>query len=271
MASLLNSTDYLVYDLPIDQVTGALSTDGTFDAAFPLSNLFDTRPWVPVKFTINPTFILIDHTVATRLDLATFFQCNLDGATHVKRGNTTSATSMDVTVTVPAPFASGQPEQPYADMTADAGYNGATGYRYTRITFANTALLSLGLVRLTAQLRQSVVNVQWGLKGPKVFPVLENPSEGGCQLGYSLGVRNRQLIGQFLNVSDTNFATLDTWFESTLGRHLPFLLIPKPSENKAWWVKWGASSAWVFERGFDFLNNNSMPAAWDEVGRGLKP
>lgn len=272
MASALLPTTYLLYDLPGDQVTGTITSDGTVDAAYPLTNIDDVRPWKPCRFTVNPSFILWDHATPKRIDGVSFIHCGIDSATvQVKRGNTTAALSMNRTVTIPAATEDNFPSQAWSDLTADPGYNGSTGYRYTRIEFSNAALLSLGLIRLSAQLRQLGTFLQSGVGDSQMYPGLEFPSEGSVQLGYTLGVRKRNpLAGQFLNISTADFLLLQSWFRSC-GRFSPCLLIPDPTQNDAWWVKWGDSPTWAFARATILNDINSLPAVWEEVGRGMKP
>lgn len=271
MATALLTTTYLLYDLPGDAVTGSITTDGTVDPLYPLTNIFDIRPWKPCKFTVNPTFILIDHTTAKRVDIASFIHCNLDGATHVKRGATTAALSMDRTVTVTTVTEDNFPGQPWVDATADAGYNGATGYRYTLITFSNSALLSLGFIRLTSTMRQLGTFLQSGVADSQTYPGSEFKTYGSVQLGYPIGTRVRiPLSGNFLNISTANFLLLQSWFRSC-GRWNPCLVIPDPTKNDAWWVKWGDSPTWALDRKTEFTDVNSLAAVWEEVGRGLKP
>lgn len=272
MASALIGNS-LVHDLPTDKVAGTWSSDGTPDAAYPLTNIDDVRPWKPVKYTSNPSFLLIDFGSAKRVDLVAFIHCNFDTATiHVQMNATNSwgAPTVDRTVTIPAADESGMPGGPFADMTADPGYT-TGGLRWLRITTANTALLSLGLVRLVAQARQLTTNIQWGHQDQEQYPVLEFASEGSVQLGYALGVRNRMLTAKFDTISDATLALLRSWFRACNGRALPSLLILDPTVNDAWWVKWGDQPTWLFQPTHQFLNLNGVPAIWAEVGRGLKP
>lgn len=130
--------------------------------------------------------------------------------------------------------------------------------------------MSIGEIRLTAVLRQLTGNVQWTVHEQQQLPALEFASEGSVQLGYRLGVRTRKLTGQFLNIKDTAFKSLQSWYRAA-GRTLPCLLIWDPTVNEAWFVRWGRDNNWLFDRSYVFKGIHSMPATWDEVGRGLKP
>lgn len=125
MASLLNSTNYLVYDLPTDQQTGTWSSDGTVDPSYPLTNIDDTKPWNPCKFTANPTQLVMDFGTAKRIDLVSFIHCNFDSATIQVQMNATNvwtSPSVNRTVTVPAATEDGMPANPRCDVTADPNY-----------------------------------------------------------------------------------------------------------------------------------------------------
>lgn len=273
MASALNGVKGIVFDQPTDQVTGTWSTDGTVDASYPLTNIDTIYPWKPVKFTVNPSFLLIDFGSAKRVDVVSFIHCNFDTATiHVQMNATNAwgAPTVDRTVTVPAATEDGMPANPWVDMTADPGYS-TSGLRWLRITTANTALLSLGLVRLTKTLRQLTATLRPGTRAEDLgLPVMEFNTYGSVQLGYRIGVRLRPVAGEFLAIA-TNDALIKSWFLST-GRYFPHLLILDPSVNEAMWMKWGSDPTWRLQRTYAAPGGvRTVAAAWDEYGRGMKP
>lgn len=264
-----------LFDIPADKVSGTWTTTGTMDAAYPIQNAEDIRPWVPAKFTANgssPVVILVDHATSKGLALVSFIHCNINGSVVIKRNATdsgwaTPSQSVNAVVTPQGP--SGWPTQWWVDMTG-AGYG---SYRYTRIEITSqSGLLSLGLIRLTMQLRQVGVGFRWGGTEPSHYDVAEFKTDGSIQLGHSIGTRSRQISGAFVPVIDSRYADyLLWWWDAEEGRSNPFLLIPSASVNDAWWVKWGADAAWIFERLKADKNVNMVPAVFDEVGRGMKP
>lgn len=264
-----------LFDIVLDKSSGTWTTTGTMDTAYPIQNAEDTRPWVPAKFTANgasPVIILIDHTTSKTVALVSFIHCNINGAVVIKRNATDSGwgtPSQSATAVVTSPGPGGWPTQWWVDMTG-AGYG---AYRYTRIEITGqTGLLSLGLIRLTANLRQVGVGFRWGGGESSRYNVVEFKTEGSIQLGYSIGTRERKIVGAFAPVLDARYADyLLWWWDAEYGRSNPFLLIPNASVNDAWWVKWGTDATWVFERLRLDKNVNAVPAVFDEVGRGMKP
>lgn len=271
--TLITNPHNPIYDLFADGVTGTWTHNGTIDSAYPITNIFSPRPWEPAKWTVNPTVILVDHTTAKRIDIISFIHTNLDGTVVIKRNALDSGwgtPSMSISVVIPGTDSANFPKQPWVDLTAVAGYNGATGYRYTRFEITQTALLSAGLWRLGSTLRQLGTNIAWGSNDRKRYHALEFPTEGSINLGYEVGTRERKKIGNFVNINNTNIDAIEAWFDYN-HRPRSFLLIPDPAVNDAWWVRWGEGMEWFFDRLKVEPNINSLPVAFEEVGRGLIP
>lgn len=266
----------IVYDLPTDKVTGTWAQDGgTLNASYPLTNIDNDQPWLPTIFTINPTRIKIDFGTAKRVDLVSFIHCNFDAAAVIKvEMNATDswgAPSLTTTVVIPTVGEDGMPGNPFVDLTGVAGYS-VGGYRWLsiKIQSSQSTLLSLGLVRLTSTKRTVTNNVQDGVRVKERQPVIEHGTEGGVQLAYARGIRERTIEGA-IQTSDAGIAALLTSWRATKGRTSPFLLVFDPTVNEAIFVKWGSSPEVAFDRTYTFLNLNDMPVSWVEVGRGLKP
>ncbi len=272
------NTHAFIYDVPTDKVTGTWSkTGGTVNALYPLTNIDDGKPWNPVKFTVNPTRLSIDHSSAVALAGVSFIHCNFPAgyAPVVARGSSLGTPLTTVTVTCPGPAEDNQPSNPFVDMTALAGVG---NYRFTWIDLPATGtLLSLGLIRLTATKRQiagfastGVRNRDWGGYETEVHPLIERRTDAGTQVGYGRGTRARTVHGS-VRCIDAGYANLQSWTRATQGRLSPCLLIPDPTVNEALWVRWGASADAILKRTTFGPSAYDVPVDWEELGRGLAP
>lgn len=267
----------MFYDLPSDKVTGTVSkTGGTVNAVYPLANIDNDEPWNPVIFTANPSRIIWDHTSPVRLDLASFIHCNFPAAyvPVVARGSVigTPLTSVNVSCIGPDP-GDNMPPNPIADLTLATGYG---NYRYTWIDLPVTAtLLSLGLVRLSSHKRvisdlsTTVRDRDYGAVDREHHPSMERPTDAGVQLGYSRGTRARWASGN-LRSDATGYAEYLTLKRATRGRFKPSLFVPDPSENEAWFVKWGIPDT-PHQRTWTDYGVFDCPFDVEELGRGLAP
>lgn len=266
-----------IYDLPADKVTGTWTHDGVASSIYPIANIDDDQPWNPTIFTTNPSYILIDHTTAKRMDIISFIHCNFDlGAViRVQRNalDVWGAPTQDVVVVIAGPSEDAFPANPYTDLSVAAGYS-TGGFRYTRIKIVSgqSSLLSLGLIRLTKTKRQTEVNVLQGsgLKQNEKHPIIEASTDGDVVLGYSRGTRARTITAEMWATANA-FSDLRSSWRSCRGRKTPFLLIFEPTVNEATFVKWGLSSDAFFARTRDFPGLSAMTLDWEEIGRGLAP
>lgn len=272
------NTHALVYDLPLDQVTGTWSqTGGTVNPLYPLTRLDDGKPWNPTIFTVNPTRLIIAHTGAVRLDMVSFIHCNFPAgyAPVVGRGSAVGTALTTAAISGTGPAEDNQPAQPFADMTSKSGYG---NYAYTWIDLPATGtLLSLGMIRLSSTKRQiagfasnGARNRDWGGSETETHPLIERRTDASTQIGYSRGTRARTVHGS-VRCIDAGFANLQSWTRATRGRFSPCLLIPDPTVNEAMWVRWGASADAILKRTTFGPSAYDVPVDWEELGRGLAP
>jgi hypothetical protein len=271
----------LFYDLPSDKVTGTWSSDGTLNSLYPFANIDDDQPWNPVKYTANPSGILLDMSVATRVDWVGFIHCNFDlGAVirvQMNATNSWGSPTVDVPLVIAGPTEDGMPPNPFADLTAASGYT-TSGLRYllVHVVSGQSSLLSLGLVRVSSRQRvfsdasTSNRDRDYGAVDREHHPVIERTTDAGAQVGYSRGTRARW-VGGNLRLDATGYAEYLTLKRATRGRFKPSLLVPHPDdENEVMFVKWGIPDT-PHQRTWTDYGVFDCPFDAEEVGRGLVP
>lgn len=271
----------LAYDLPSDQVTGTWSSDGTVNALYQLTNIDDGKPWNPVVFTVNPTYLLFDKGSAKRTDIVGLIHWGLDAGAVIRvqenATNIWTSPTMNHEFTAAGPAEDGMPANPFSDRTAVSGYT-TTGLRWLRILIVSgqASLLSIGMVRVSSHKRTfsdattTVRDRNYGAIDREHHPLIERRTDADSQLGYSRGTRARWVSGTIRYDAD-GFVELRSLLRASRGRSLPFYVIPDPDTNEMVWVKWGTGADTALERNYTDLDVNDVHVDFEEVGRGLAP
>ncbi len=236
-----------IYALPDDDLApSATVTPSAVDSSYPGANLVDGDPGVPAKLSATSGNFVLDHGSAVDIQLVALIQPNLDPGlanVAVQRNATNVWTSpaMNVPITIPARKGDGYPVSPWKDLRSQTGYNGPTGYRYTRLNFgaANSRNISIGELVLIGTYRQLPFGVRWGSKPFSKRKTVKYLTDGGS-IGYDLGVRIRRRQVAF-DIKDTpgattNLTAVETWLENAYGDLRPFLIVPDDTVNDAWFV-----------------------------------
>lgn len=225
-----------------DNVTPTLAS-GSADAAYPLANLYDGNPAKPFKTTgAAAVRVTWDFGSAQRADLVCLPMHNIPAGTDVRyQMNATDswgAPTVDAGITIPTFGADGIPIPAWKDLTAVSGYS-ASGFRYHSLFVpALAGVTAIGEIYVGEQKRQDIRNYQWGYRRPERQPGIFRKTAYGVPLSYRLGHRERQIEVK-VGPSTSQYALLLAWFRDAYGQKRPFLFIPDPDTNDAFFAYWG--------------------------------
>lgn len=261
----------LLYCLPTDIVTSlATITASSEDGSYLKANLYDLDPAVPAKMLATTGNWVFDFGAAQRVDVIALIHHNLTAGLDVRiQGNAANAwgaPTLSTQIIIPTYGEDGQPVNPFLDLTGVAGYS-ASGFRYWRllINAASGANVAIGEVLLVSTKRTLTKNIRWGAEETEEHPVVEHETAHGVTRVYDLGVRRRRLRAE-LFISDANLALFRSWHRSAKGRVRPFLVVPNPSNNDAWFVRFDAASV---GRQYVVTDRSSFSVGFEELSRGL--
>lgn len=228
--------------LPSEEV-GHLATisvsSGTEDTSYPPSNLcaFSTGDLIanPAKVTGTAGDWLLDHGSATRIDLVVLWH-NGDSGIDVrfKRGTTTSVTDINAGLTIPAKHNDGFTVKVFTDLTGVAGYNGATGFRYSKLVFPTNSVPPGAKLLCYSHIHtfEKANLLQTNVHRPKLRTSIEHRTEGGHAWVYDLQSPRRVLTGT-LRLTNTDLAAVEQWFDDCAGHYAPTVFILDPAVNDA--------------------------------------
>jgi hypothetical protein len=261
----------ITYARPSDNVAGSATiTASADDAAYPAANLADLIASKPAKLTGTSGNWVFAFSAPQRVDLVALIHHNLTAGLDVKiQGNATNAwtsPTFSQAITIPAYQEDGFPVCPFLDLTGLSGYS-TSGFQYWRllINAANAAAVAIGDVVLAALKRTLEVNVSWGATEEEEHPLIEHVTDYGVSTIYDLGTKRRRFAGQ-TETTDAGLASLRSLYRDARGRARPWLLVPDPSVNEAWLVRFQETKQ---QRALVFLNANQLAFNVEEVSRGL--
>lgn len=233
------------YALPSDQIllsASSVTLNGTAEADYPVTNLYDVDPANPFMLTTAATFS-VDVNIGFPEDLgfAAFFNHNMDPSTasriHKFNDAGFSLPGPSVTITWPADREDGTSVAPYVDLTAIT----AAQYVKWNVSAINSLPPAMGEWWLSRALRtlSPVSSFRWGLKEFERRVTKAAQSDLGNSLVYDYGVTVRWLVGS-LRTSASGLAQLRTLWRSCKGNVLPFVWIPDRDVNDARLVRFAA-------------------------------
>lgn len=204
-----------------------------------------------------------------RVDAIVLPMHNLDAALEVRlQGNATDSwggPTFNQQITIPAYRADGFPPGAFLDITGLSGYTSA-GFEYWRVVVVGTNTNPVALkVKLLAQLQTLDPNISWGQVETEERKIIEHETDYGVSSVYDLGVTRRQLLGD-LDSPDLQRAAMRTLWQGTSGRAYPFVLIPDPDVNDAWFVRFLDTKLDVT---LNLIDRNAIRVGFQEVSRGL--
>lgn len=259
------------YLRPGDNVAAAATITvetGTADDGYPADNLVDLNPGKPARLVETSGAWLFDFGAAQSLDLVALIHHNLDAGLDVRiQGNDTddwTTPALDEAITIPAAAADGYPVCPFLDLTAIT----PRSYQFWRLVVvdANAAPVAIGEVILGETIRELTVNVNWGARESEDRLIIEHTTDMGVSTIYDLGVRQRVFEGD-VDTTDAGAAELRDLVRAARARVDPWLFIPDPDVNDAWFVRFADAKA--LRRTMVFIDSNQLPFVVEEVSRGL--
>lgn len=260
----------IVYARPGDNIAALVAPtvqSGAEDTTYPAAGLKDLNPAKPAKLTSTTGAWLWDFGVAKSVDLVAIIHHNLTAGLNVRiqanAANAWGAPSIDQAITIPAYQEDGFPVSPFVDLT---GIN-PRSYRYWRLVVvaANGAPVAIGEVVLAATKRTFEINVSWGAREQEEHPIIEHRTDHGVSIIYDLGTKWRTFAGE-LETTDAGLSSLRSLARDARNRARPFLLIPDPDINDAWFVRLLEPN---FEHEHTFINQRKLSVRFQEVSRGL--
>ncbi len=260
------------YLRPSDNVAGLVTpTASAADATYPATFLVDLNGAKPAKLTTTTGTWSWDFGVGLqRVDCVALIHHNLTAGLEVRIQSSAvsnfSALQVNTTITIPAYRSDGFSISPWLDITGVANYS-ASGHRYWRINVVgtNAAPVAIGEVILGSTLRTLEVNLSWGATDWEDHPITEHRSDFGVSTIYDFGTFWRTLSGE-VDTTDAGWSSIQEFARAARNRARPFLLIPDPAVNDAWFCRFAETR---ITRAQTFLNRNQVPLVFEEVARGL--
>lgn len=245
-------------------------TASAADAEYPAAYLVDLNPAKPGKLTTTTGSWVFAFASARRVDVVALIHHNLTAGLEVRiQGNATDAwgsPTFNQQITIPAYHEDGFSVCPFLDLTGLAGYS-ASGFLFWRVVVVgvNAAPVAIGEICLIGTKRTLEVNVSWGAQDGEEHPIVEHRTDHGVSTIVDLGTKWRTFAGE-IDGTDVAFASRRSLFRDARGRARPWLFIPDPSVNDAWFVRFQETRD---ARGMMFLDRNLLGFPVEEVSRGL--
>lgn len=263
----------LLYARPSDNVAPLATavTASAGDAGYPAANLVDQDPAKPAKLTTTSGNWVFNLPVGSRrVDVVALIHHNLTAGLEVRiQGNTTdswSSPSFNQLITIPAYHEDGFSVCPFLDLTGLSGYT-TGGFQFWRVAVigTNAANVAIGEVVLASLKRQLEVNLHWGAEDHDEHPTIEHRTSHGVVRTYDLGCKVRRLKGE-VETSDAGLASLRSLHRDARGRVKPFVMVPDPDVNDAWFVRFDDTR---FGRSMVFVDRSHVLVGFEELSRGL--
>jgi hypothetical protein len=197
---------------------------GSVDSAYPLTNLYDLRPWLVAKATGTSITYRATFGIAQALDAIAFINTN---ATAIQ---VTNGAGLSLAVTIPSTPEDTLHLDPWIDLREAASASSTTW----DIALTGPTAVALGLPVLVESLRD--IQIQWEPQPVDLesHGTIVHSTDYGVKLKFGLGVRGRGLRGK---VRGENVrADMLTLERDARGQLYSFLLIRDDDSNDAMWV-----------------------------------
>lgn len=214
---------------------------GALDAGFPVANLTDQNPAVPIKVSTAPCGIQFDMGTATSVEAVALIHHNFDVGLGVRWQGNASASwgspTLNQLFTFTADHADGYSKNPILDIRGISH-----SFRYWRLLIpsGNSATPFLGEIWIFGTLYEVAANIEMPGRFGRRFPGLRHQTDGGTLIDYAHGSKVRTL--RAMTHPDTTGRTArETLIDDTLGGARPFVLDPYGvTGGDAWMVKFAA-------------------------------
>ena len=271
-------SDNLIYQHYTDNVAknAVITVDvGTEDADYPATLLVDDNPAHVAKIVTsfpNPGAWVFDLGTATAVDLVGLIHHDFDAGADVRieanASNSWGSPPLSESITIPTWRGSGVtrwPVNPWLDLSGIS----PNAYRYWRLSIAsNSQSLELGQIWLGGTLRQlGPRNYRLGFQVNRSQPVIESLTAWKVASIYSRGTTIWSFTAE-LNPTDAEFADLLAQWHSCGGRTYPFLIVPDPTVNECFLVRWKTTEQQLTQT---FYNFGTVTLELEEVARGVRP
>jgi hypothetical protein len=252
------------------------------DATYGPTALVDDNPAKVAKINSTTAAWVADFGAAQRIDLVALIHHNFDAGANVKiQANTINGNwsgspgpAFEAAITIPTWYgrtANPWPVNPWLDLTTctpTKGTYNTTGWRYWRLVItSNSQNIQLGQWVMGPAIRRFDRNYKWHQVREVASPIIRSRTGFGVQTKYARGTH---LVSfKLTEQPTTTFAgeLRTTWIESG-GAATPWLFIPDPTLNEAYFSTWGDD---VQSLSYDIQNVWTHQIQIDEVARGLRP
>jgi hypothetical protein len=266
-------TDNLWYCLPSDDIAvGETPTlvSGTQATGYPPENVGNEDPAYPFKVDSTTFRLVWDFGSAVAPKLVVLAHHNFaPGLTGVRFQM--NATDVWTAPSFSAEFPAASYHLDKFPLTLHLDLrSSAPSYRYASlvVTSANTVNCAIGEVIISTAIRMLDGTVQFDSEEDEDHPLVEHQTDVGVSTIYRHGTRLRWLRGDKV-VEATDAAAIRTWTRASLGRGLPFVVLPHLAETEAWYVRWENGKVPRTYIGPDLISRYRL--AFAEVSRGLYP
>lgn len=242
---------------------------GALDAGFPLANLTDLNPGLPIKVSTAPCGLQFDFGSATSIEAVALIHHNFDVGLGVRWQMNATASwgspTLNQLFTFAADHADGYSKNPLLDIR---GISHSFRYGRLLIPSGNSATPYLGEIWLFGTLYELAANIEYPDDQGRRFPGVRHATDGGLLIDYAHGSKIRQLSAM-THPDDAGRTALETLVDDTLGGARPFVLDPLGvTGGDVWMVKFAAfPSAHRFQSVAYGLHGASMDVV--ELSRGL--
>jgi hypothetical protein len=137
---------------------------------------------------------------------------------------------------------------------------------WVEVLAANADPVAIGEVVLATSVRTFERNVAPGLDDDEDHPLVEHRTDHGVSTVYDLGTMWRTWSGTMPAVTDTGIAAYRSLTRAARGRARPFIFVPDPSVNDAWYARLGNTSSALQRYKKDV---SAVPVEFQELSRGL--
>jgi hypothetical protein len=231
---------------PSDNVApnATITTGGTVNMSYPLAN----APKLDYANLANPSLLtgtsgdwIFDFGSAQRVDWIVLWH-NFDAALACSfSGNATNSwggPTITTALTIPSKRADDYTVKIHKDLTGVSGYS-ASGFRYWRLNVTGTNTVPIGIkILLFSTSRSTTRNIRWGGNFDEHQISINQATDAGHPWSYPLG--GGRSLRFSIRPTDADEVILKEWHRSCQGSVKPTVVIPDPTVNDAYLVRWGA-------------------------------
>lgn len=259
-----------LYVLPSENIGASASitarAGSTADPNYPVANLVNLCPAIPGKILQTAGGWDFDYGAPVALDGIALIHHNLTAGLDVRvqahnLGNPVE--EFERAITIPAWDVDGWSVSPWIDLRDAPAYRFWTPY----VVGVNAGPVAVGEIVMASTLHSLPTNLAPGFTEGEDHAVIEHRTTSGVSFIYLVGARSRVQTGELPAVTDAGAEAVRDLLRDAGGRGRPFLVVPDPDVNEAWFVR---STTSRFSRQRFKVDVNRVPFALEEVSRGLK-